>query len=162
MNPFPGGQATTGAIEHVRGSGVAGVTAAPGRPKFRRVNLRLKRLLRLAYVTGEGSAASDEVGGPMQFIPRPRPPATLRPDWKMPEAPLAECPQCRGPLLPNCFHTGDAIALCWDCTQGCQAVPDDIAYMIDVWPFVEEIVTLADFGRIGFMVEGQPWKESAP
>mgnify|MGYP001575745007 CR=1 FL=1 len=80
-------------------------------------------------------------------------PATIRPDWKMPESPVGKiCPECGEKIEPIAHNTGDGWFLGWQCEGGICATDKLEDGMIDVWPFVEETANWRDLQDAGFTI----------
>ena len=82
--------------------------------------------------------------------------ATVKPGWKMPEAPV--CPMCGVLAIPVVEHTGDGWVCGWDCQSQTMCGPDDFTWSdgdggigpCHTWPFVEDYVWAHDWNGVGF------------
>ena len=77
--------------------------------------------------------------------------ATITPDFKLPEPPESHCGgDCKEPVYPVAYWTGDGWLLHWDCS--CGDTGEKELFIFD-WPFFEGIANRYDFEAAGFKIE---------
>lgn len=96
---------------------------------------------------------------PPQPVSKPvvptRPPATVKPGWKLPEPPV--CPGCGGKAFAAVHNTGDGWVWGWDCNE---CGPDHLCWSDDYpgvgnmyeWPFNEDWAQGTDWDQVGVEV----------